>query len=183
MINGHIQLYLRDGFGLISLLSIVSCNTLSLDSLSLGIFFFIFSKKIDLIIFLGSSSSFASISDEGFTCSARASKGFVLRSIWFDMGVPPRYMGIGRSTRRGRDLFENAYISLRRCIPGGDGINQSPRYCKEMKFFLPISVSRSRKKGYRLNLPFDIRPGRKVLFKFGKIYRHFLFEGDVWMKR
>ena len=60
---------------------------------------------------------------------------------------------------------------------------QSPRYCKEMKFFLPISVSRSRKKGYRLNLPFDIRPGRKVLFKFGKIYRHFLFEGDVWMKR
>ena len=176
---------LRDSLGLIGLFCVVGCYTFSLDSLSLSIFLLIFSKKIDLIIFLissgSSSSSFASLSDEMFACRARASKRMVLRSIWLDMRVPPRYMRVGRTTRRRRDRFENEYISLRRCIPG--------ELKQESVFILRGTITkwkililcnyRSQQKRVLINLPFDIRPGRKVLFKACKIYRH--FQGDVWL--
>jgi hypothetical protein len=75
---------LRDSLGLIGLFRVVGCDTFSLDFFSLSVLFLVVSKKIDLFLFLissWSSSSIASLSDEMFACSARASKRFVLRSV------------------------------------------------------------------------------------------------------
>jgi hypothetical protein len=110
-----VQPHLGNSLGLVCLLSIVSSNTLSFDTLRLCIFFLILAEKIDFFIVttLGGSGS-GGATQEGFPSLAASRKRAELGGIRLDMLVPPCY--IWMRSRLGCDRFKDMNVGLRRSV-------------------------------------------------------------------
>lgn len=115
---------LGDRLRLVGLLSLVSCNTLCLELLSLSVLLLVIgSKQVDLIVVLSLSfgrSGRSGRANEGLASGAGARESLELGGVRLDVGVPAADGGVLRLRSR-RDRLEDENVGLGGGVPGNGG--------------------------------------------------------------
>lgn len=108
---------LSSGFGLSSLLRVVSGDTLGLDTFSIGVFLVVRAEQINLIIVLFIFGSSSSRANEGIAGPARTGKSIELGCVGLDVLVPAGHAD-ERGIRLRSDGLEDSDIGLRGSVSG-----------------------------------------------------------------